>query len=181
MWVSVLLGGCGQAQNESGSPAGTLCFDYFQRCVYPQALNTPFPVDVNNDGVFESTKSCASGDCHGGSTSGGGLQLTENAATVDLATVTLEELRALGAYPMYRNFIAAKGRADLNNPRQSPLVQKPLVEVDHNGGRVFVDDQDPAVRQMLYWVSNRVPLGGNELSGFCATLFVGGVPGQCQP
>src|SRR3954466_3901599 len=87
MWVvlMLMLGGCGHAENTPGSPSGTLCFDYFQRCVYPLTLDAQLPVDTDNNGTFESVKRCADSGCHeSGGNSGGGLRLSSGAAQVPL-------------------------------------------------------------------------------------------------
>ena len=172
-----VLAGCGKVENEAGSPTGTLCFDYFQRCVYPLALDTQLPVDKDNDGNFEDLKRCSSSGCHdsAGST-GGGLRLTPGLSTINLNTTPADQVRGT---PMHTTFLSAKGRADLNNPRLSALLQEPLFEVNHGGGRVFVSDQDAAARQISYWIGNRVQAGGDEFAPFCATLFAAG--GTCQP
>lgn len=168
--------GCGDVENEPGSPTGTLCFDYFQRCVYPLALDTQLSADVDNDGVFETVKRCSDAGCHSqAGNSGGGLLLYQGAATIPVVAPA----DPANPPPMYFNFISAKGRTDLNNARQSPILQKPLVEVSHGGGRVFVTDQDAAARQLSFWISNRVPAGGDEFAPFCTTLFAAG--NTCQP
>lgn len=170
--ATLLLAGCGKTENQEGSPTGTLCFDYFQRCVYPLALDTQLAVDTNNDGVFESLKRCSDSGCHdaGGST-GGGLRLTSGAATVNPTAAD-----ALGT-AMHINFLSAKGRADLNNASESALLREPLFRDNHGGGRVFATDQNPAAQQILYWIQRRAPLGGDEFSPTCANLFDAG---QCQ-
>lgn len=165
------LVGCGQIENEPGSPAGTLCFDYFQRCVYPLALDMPLPVDTNNDGIFEPPLTCSNSNCHASTGTGGGLVLTPGSSPVIASAA-----QARGT-PMHTNFISAKGRADLTNPRGSALLQKPLFEVNHGGGRIFMSDQDAAAQQILFWISNRVPPGGDEFAPSCATLFNAGL---CQ-
>ena len=116
--LAIVLVGCGKAENEAGSPTGTLCFDYFQQCVYPLALDTQLPVDTDNNGTFESVKRCSDSGCHdsGGST-GGGLRLSASASTVPANATD-----ALGT-AMHINFVSAKGRADLNDPRLSALLQ----------------------------------------------------------
>jgi hypothetical protein len=57
-------------------------------------------------------------------------------------------------------------------------LRKPLVEVSHGGGRVFVSDQDSAARQLLFWITNPAPAGGDEFSPQCANLFAANL---CQP
>ena len=174
--LAATLVGCGEVENEQGSPTGTLCFDYFQRCVYPLALDTQLPVDVNNDGIFESVKRCSDSGCHDqAGTSGGGFRLHQGSATIPLVPLS----DPANPPPMYVNFISAKGRTDINSARQSPILQKPLVEVSHGGGRVFVTDQDTPARHLEFWISNRVPAGGDEFAPFCATLFA--VGNTCQP
>jgi hypothetical protein len=173
--LTLMLGGCGQAENTPGSPTGTLCFDYFQRCVYPLALDAQLAVDTNNDGVFESVKRCSDSGCHeSGGNSGGGLRLTTGAAQVALTPVDTARQS-----PMYVNFLSAKGRTDLVNARASTLLKKPLFEVNHGGGKVFVNDQDSAAQHISFWITNRVPAGGDEFSAQCTALFAAG--NTCQP
>jgi hypothetical protein len=174
LWLC-LAAGCGKTENEQGSPVGTLCFDYFQQCVYPIALDAQLAVDLDNNGSFESVRRCSDSGCHNSSgNSGGGLRLTPNLSPVPLTPSDQARLTQ-----MYINFLSAKGRADLTDPRQSPLLKEPLFEVNHGGGRVFVSDQDNAARQLSYWINNRVPGGGDEFAPFCATLFAAG--NTCQP
>jgi hypothetical protein len=173
--LTFLLAGCGQVENTAGSPAGTLCFDYFQRCVYPVVLDAPLPVDENNDGVFESTKRCSNSGCHESpGTSGGALQLYPN-----VAVVSVSDPDAARQSLMYINFLSAKGRTDLANERNSPLLQKPLVEVDHRGGRVFVSDQDAAAQRLLFWIQNRPAVGSDEFSTTCSNLSAAHPPPAC--
>lgn len=174
--LAVLLAACGEVQNEPGSPAGTLCFDYFQQCVYPLALDTQLPVDQDNNGTFESVKRCSDSGCHlSGGSSGGALRLSQGAATIPLTLPSDPN----NVPPMFTNFLSAKGQTDLNSGRQSALLRKPLFEVNHGGGRVFVSDNDAAARQISFWINNRVPAGGDEFASFCTTLFAAG--NTCQP
>lgn len=174
--IATIVVGCGQAPNQAGSPSGTLCYDYFQRCVYPLALDAVLAVDRDNDGVFDDTRSCSDSACHAQTgVTGGALRLTPGEAIVDLSSATVAQVRAS---PMYDNFVHAMGRTDLNNPRQSNLLRKPLLEITHGGGRVFVTDQDAAAQQILFWATNRVTGTADEFAASCANLFLPGQ--QCQ-
>jgi len=160
-----LLSACDPVENTPGSPSGTLCFDYFQRCVYPQALDIAAPI------------ACSSSGCHQEpGNSGGALRIAPRLSPVDLSTTTPDQVRAMA---IYSTFKSVTGSANLESPRQSNLLRKPLVEVVHGGGRIFTSDQDSAARQLLYWITNRAPAGGDEFSAQCASLFA---PGNlCQP
>lgn len=172
----ILLNGCDPVENSPGSPEGTLCFDYFQRCVYPLALDATLPIDRDNDGIFEAVNSCSASGCHQEpGTSGGALRIAPGQPPVDLNTLTADQVRQTA---IYTTFISVKGTANINAPRQSDLLRKPLVEVSHGGGRIFVSDQDSAARQLLFWISNPAPAGGDEFSPQCANLFAGNL---CQP
>lgn len=171
------LSGCDPVENTPGSPTGTLCFDYFQRCVYPLALDAALPIDRNNDGVFEAINTCSASGCHQEpGTSGGALRVAPGLTPVDLNTMTVDQVRAT---TLYATFKSVTGSADIDSPRQSNLLRKPLVEVSHGGGRVFASDQDSAARQLLFWITNRAPAGGDEFSAQCASLFAAG--NLCQP
>jgi hypothetical protein len=179
--VAVLAVGCGSTDpvdTSEGPPGGTLCFDYFQRCVNP-VFTTTLPLDQNNDGFFETVNTCAASGCHlNPGSAGGSLKIDPNAQVVDLSD-PLNTPDVVRATTMYGNFLSAKGASDLNTPRQSFLLKKPLVEVLHGGGRVFASENDSSAQQFLYWISNRVPQGANEFSSQCAALFAPG--NACQP
>lgn len=173
----LMLSACDPVENTPGSPSGTLCFDYFQRCVYPLVLDAALPIDRNNDGIFEAVNTCSASGCHlDPGTSGGALRIKPGLAPVDLSTMTVAQVQATD---IYVSFKSVKGSADINSPRQSNLLRKPLVEVSHGGGRIFASDQDSAARQLSFWVTNRAPAGGNEFSAQCANLFAAG--NLCQP
>jgi hypothetical protein len=70
---------------------------------------------------------------------------------------------------MYANFLSAKGSANVNDPRQSFLIKKPLVEVFHGGARIFADDTARGISEMQHWISQAVD---DEFSAQCASLFV---------
>ena len=161
----ISLNGCGPVENSPGSPEGTLCFDYFQRCVYPLALEAASPF------------ACSAAGCHKEpGNSGGALRITPGQAPVDLNILTAAEVRLTA---IHSTFLSVKGVANINSPRLSDLLRKPLVEVSHGGGRIFVSDQDSAARQLLFWVTNPAPVGGDEFSAQCANLFAAG--NLCQP
>lgn len=173
-----LLSACGPVDVTQGPPGGTLCFDYFQQCVNP-VFDATLPI-YDQNGIVIGNNTCSASGCHQNpGSAGGSLKITPSALTVMVSgAMTDADKATVRATPMYGNFLSAKGGADLNTPRQSFLLKKPLVEVLHGGGRVFVNDQDPNARQFLFWITNRVPQGGDEFHAQCATLFATG--GTCQ-
>ena len=166
-WVAPLLAvaACGQVGVEQGATGGTLCFDYYQRCVDP-VFNA---VLVNEGNVF----TCAASGCHQNPGSAGGA-FKIFPGQVPLASIA--DPAQVHQAPIYANFLSAKGAAYLGAPRESFLIRKPLVEgVLHGGGRVFANDMAPGARQFLYWITNRA---SDELSPQCAQLFDPGL--QCK-
>jgi hypothetical protein len=162
----ISLNGCDPVENSPGSPEGTLCFDY------PLGLEAASPFACSAAGCHYQP---ADPDAPPG-TSGGALRITPGQSSVDLNILTADQVRQTA---IHRTFLSVKGAANINSPRQSNLLRKPLVEVSHGGGRIFVSDQDSAARQLLFWVTNPAPVGGDEFSAQCANLFAAG--NLCQP
>jgi hypothetical protein len=161
------FGACDVVENRQGSGGGTLCFEYFQRCVNPQVMVATF-----------GALNCSNSGCHrNGESAGKSLKLFPAPAIIPLAdptNPTASELEAVYASQMYSNFVTTKGNVDFQSIRQSYLIKKPLLELSHGGGQVF-SESSTAAQQLLYWMNNTVPEGQNEFAATCASLFVGGL------
>ncbi|MCX8005166.1 MAG: hypothetical protein N2688_09445 [Burkholderiaceae bacterium] len=160
-----------EVSNPANPGGRRLSFAYFQRCIDP----------IFNAVLANNT--CAASGCHDDrSGTGGALRLVPNAATVDVTNPanTPEVIRNTD---MYRNFYSAQGMTLINAPADSRLVTKPLTRgVLHGGGRIFVDDQDPNVRRILFWINNPAPQGQDEFSPATYNLFTPADPnaGACR-
>jgi len=162
--LAALVVACGEDVQQGDAPSQTtLCFDYFQRCVYPQALNALLPVDQNLDGIYETTARCSNSGCHNASgNSGGGFRMGQDTPTISIA-LPVDQIQAS---PMYANFLAAKGFANLAQPPGSKILQEPSAQVSHGGGRIFTGTGDPNYQLLLNWI-NTQPTDGNTLSSTC--------------
>ncbi|MEO8154852.1 MAG: hypothetical protein ABI605_17440 [Rhizobacter sp.] len=135
-----------------------LSFTYYQKCINPIFLaQLPIPGTA-------STNTCSAGGCHDNVTGiGGALRLRPGAA--DVVVGAPPDVAALQASDMYKNFLSAKGQVNFNDPAESRLVAKPLVQgVLHGGGRVFLDDQDANVKLIEYWMTHPATQGQDEFS-----------------
>ncbi|MFO1227246.1 hypothetical protein [Roseateles sp.] len=169
--LAVVMSACGGGGNPLDNPATIintsadagqkLSFAYYQKCVNPILLEL---LPIAGTAV---TNTCAAGGCHDVNTgSGGALRINPRAAEVVIgATPDAESLAALRLTEMYRNFRSAQAQVVFAEPAASRLINKPLVRgVLHGGGRVFLDENDPKARTLIYWMSHPVPQGLDEFS-----------------
>jgi len=161
--LAALVVACGEDVKEGQAPSQTtLCFDYFQQCVYPQVLNAVLPVDQNLDGFYETTARCSNSGCHNAAgNSGGGFRMGQNTPTVSIA-LPVDQIQTS---PMYANFLAAKGFSNLGQPPGSKILQEPSAQVSHGGGRILTVG-DANYNLLLNWI-NTQPTDGNSLSSTC--------------
>lgn len=164
--VPAMLAACGQVDQTQGSSGKTLCFDYYQRCVNRVFDNTP-----TYGGI--SASSCSASGCHqAGVGPGGAFKINPGLAPLSLTTPAQDR-----ATQMYANFLSAKGSANLNDPRQSFIIKKPLVEVFHGGGPIFADATAIGVREFQFWISQNVD---DEFGAQCPSLFNPPASTTCQ-
>jgi hypothetical protein len=145
--------------NGGGGTGGrSLSFAYFQRCINPIFLAS-LPIIGSNPPV---TNTCAGAGCHDDANgAGGAFRVRPSAAPVSLLS-TADVIRASD---MYKNYYSAQGEVTFNSVLLSRLITKPLVRgVLHGGGQIFLNDLDPNVEKLLYWMSNPIPAGQNELT-----------------
>jgi hypothetical protein len=163
--LAALITGCGEdVKQGSANVTTTLCFDYFQQCVYPQVMNAILPVDLNLDGIYETNARCADSGCHNASgNSGGGFRMGQDTPQVNITTTPRDQILISA---MYTNFLAAKGFSNLSQPTASKILQEPLAQVSHGGGRVFTSPADANAVLLLNWI-NAQPTDGDPLSGTC--------------
>jgi hypothetical protein len=181
-----LLAGCGGAgnpldnpdlvANPTGSVSGQkLSFTYFQYCINP-ILITDLPININGN---LSTNKCASSGCHDSITGTGGAFRMVGSAPLEALSQTAETIR-LSA--MYKNFYSAQGSTVVGSAALSNLLNKPRVfRVLHAGGLIFLDETDPNVKLIEYWITHPMPKTGDEFSNSDG-MFTNGVPrlGECK-
>jgi hypothetical protein len=153
-----LVGCGGGVSNQEVVGGQKLSFNYFQKCVNP-ILRTQLPIPGTT-----LSNTCAAGGCHDTvSGIGGALRLSAGAA--DVVVGTPPDTATIHATDMYKNFLSAQGQVNFNDPTQSRLLTKPLVQgVLHGGGRVFLSDQDPNVQLIQYWMTHPAAEGQDEFS-----------------
>lgn len=163
-----LVAGCGggtplgnppDIPNSGGGTGGrSLSFAYFQRCINPIFLAS-LPIIGSSPQV---TNTCAGAGCHDDANgAGGAFRVRPAAAAVSLLS-TADVIRASD---MYKNYYSAQGEVTFNSVLLSRLITKPLVRgVLHGGGQIFANDLDPNVQKLLYWMTNPIPVGQNELT-----------------
>jgi hypothetical protein len=84
---------------------------------------------------------------------------------------------------MYKNFYSAQGQVLLTSPQQRRLLTKPLEQgVQHDGGQIFADVNDPNVRLIEYWITHPAPQGQDEFSPATYSMFTPADPnaGTCN-
>jgi hypothetical protein len=181
-----LLAGCGGAgnpldnpdsvANPTGSVSGQkLSFAYFQYCINP-ILNTDLQININGN---VSTNKCASSGCHDSVTGTGGAFRLLGSAPIEALTQTAETIRLSS---MYKNFYSAQGSTVVGSVPLSNLLNKPRVfRVLHAGGLIFLDETDPNVKFIEYWITHPMPKTGDEFSNSDG-MFTNGVPrlGECK-
>lgn len=145
------------ANPEGGVGGQKLSFVYYQRCIHPI-----FTQPIVTHGA---SNTCSASGCHGDVTGvGGAFRLVAAAAAVDLSNPA-NTAAVVRQSDMYKNFYSAQGSSLLGNPSQSLLLKKPLVQgVLHGGGVIFLNEQDPFVRRIQYWIGRPVPQGQDEFS-----------------
>ncbi|MCR5882790.1 hypothetical protein LRS03_07960 [Rhizobacter sp. J219] len=163
-----LVAGCGggtplgnppDIPNGGGGTGGRqLSFAYFQRCINPIFLAS-LPIIGSNPPV---TNTCGGAGCHDDANgAGGAFRVRPSAAPVSLLS-TADVIRASD---MYKNYYSAQGEVTFNSVPLSRLITKPLVRgVLHGGGQIFANDLDPNVQKLLYWMTNPIPVGQDELT-----------------
>lgn len=169
--LTAALTACGGGGNPLDNPATItntaaeagrkLSFAYYQKCVNPILLEL-LPIQGSS-----ATNTCAGGGCHDVNTgAGGSFRINPRATEVVLNTpLDAEAVAAIRLTEMYRNFRSAQAQVVFAEPAASRLINKPLVRgVLHGGGRVFVDENDPKARPLVYWMSHPVPQGLDEFS-----------------
>jgi hypothetical protein len=165
--------------NAPGTSQSRLSFAYYQRCVQP-IFTAALTVTVN--GVTR-TSTCVSSGCHGDTQGrGGALRIAAGAQLIDV-TQAANTPAVIRATEMYRNFASAQGVAQVRTASGSLLLVKPLqLGALHDGGTNFVNDQDPLVRRLRYWIETPVPAGQDEFSPAAYAMFTPADPnaGACN-
>lgn len=167
--LGLAMAGCGGGgsnpldnPSDVGNPAADagqkLSFAYYQKCINPIFLEL---LPIQGTSV---TNTCAAGGCHDVSTgSGGSFRINQGATEVALGSPP--DAAAIRLTDMYKNFKSAQGQVVFADPSASRLINKPLVRgVLHGGGRIFLDETDPKVRLLLYWMSHPAAQGQDEFS-----------------
>jgi hypothetical protein len=144
--------------NPSADAGQKLSFAFYQKCINPLFLEQ---LPIQGTAV---TNTCAAGGCHDVTTgSGGAFRISQQAAEVPMSATP--DAAAIRQTDMYRNFKSTQGQVVFAEPSASRLINKPLVRnVLHGGGRIFLDDSDPKVRLLLYWMSHPAPQGLDEFN-----------------
>ncbi len=161
----------------AGASGSNLSFAYFQKCVEPIFLKQ---LTITQNGVT-STNTCSGAGCHDSNTGkGGALRVIVAAPAASLPTsyaasgepANADDVTALHAADMYKNFYSAQGVTIPGSPLQSRLIEKPLLlNVLHGGGQVFAGLDDPNVKVISYWISHPMPNGQSELNSSASTMF----------
>jgi len=162
------LASCGGA-NPFGNPPDVdnqtvvggkkLSFTFFQKCINP-IFSAQLPIPGTS-----STNTCSAGGCHDATSGSGGAFRIAPGALPPVVIAAPLDVAAIHATDIYKNFVSAQGQVVFADPAQSRLVIKPLVQgVLHGGGRIFVDDQDPDVKLIQYWMSHPAAQGQDEFS-----------------
>jgi len=152
------LGNPSDIENPAADAGQKLSFAYFQKCINPIFLEL---LPIQGTSV---TNTCAAGGCHDVNTgSGGAFRINQTAAAVPLGTAP--DAAAIRLTDMYKNFKSTQGQVVFADPSASRLINKPLVRgVLHGGGRIFLDESDPNVKQLLYWMSHPAAQGQDEFT-----------------
>jgi len=186
--LALVLPGCGagdnpldnppSVQNPAGTTGQKLSFAYYQKCIQPIFLAR---LQVNQNGVI-STNTCAASGCHDNATGTGGAFRLLPATMIDVANPA-NTPAVIRASDMYKNFYSSQGEVVFGAPLQSRLLAKPLLlNVLHGGGLIFLDQNDPNVRLIRYWISRPVPQGQDEFSTAAYSMFTPADPnvGTCN-
>jgi hypothetical protein len=148
----LLLQGCNNVSDQPVQASGSsLCLSDYQRCVNPIF-----------DAVIQGRTgpvTCSAGGCHSQATgSGGAFKIFPNAQA--------------GSTQMLANFFSAESFADLNDPPNSRLLQKPTAGRaasvgGHAGGDIFPSTSDACHVAIQNWISNRVDDPNAAACGTC--------------
>lgn len=167
-------------QNPTTVTGQKLSFIYFQKCVQP--IFTAM-LQINQNGAI-STNTCAAGGCHDNTTgTGGAFRLVGSAQQVDLADASNTPDKIRTTSDMYKNFYSAQGEVVFGAPMSSRLLTKPLLlNVLHGGGLIFVNEGDPNVQKIRYWISRPMPQGQDEFGSAGNAMFTPADPatGACN-
>ena len=188
---AMMLAGCGGSgnpadnpatiQNPGGSVSGQkLSFTYFQRCINPIFKKD---LQINVNGTLSINK-CAGSGCHDSNTGkGGAFRVSEAATDVDPVVAGANTADVIRASAIYKNYYSARGSVAVGAPHDSMLIKKPLTfNVLHGGGIVFLDESDPNVKILEYWINNPVALTDDEFSPNVTNMFTPADPvnGACN-
>lgn len=190
--IAMMLAACGGSdgsnpldnpatvQNATTVTGQKLSFIYYQKCVQP--IFTAM-LQINQNGAI-STNTCAAGGCHDNTTgTGGAFRLVGSAQPVDLADAGNTPDRIRTTSDMYKNFYSAQGEVVFGAPMSSRLLTKPLLlNVLHGGGLIFVNEGDPNVQKIRYWISRPMPQGQDEFGSAGNAMFTPADPatGACN-
>jgi hypothetical protein len=67
------------------------------------------------------------------------------------------------------NFASASGSSNVGDPFNSNFIRKPLVQVFHGGGQIFVDANAPGIAVFVHWMSHGVDDGFSAVE--CDSLY----------
>jgi hypothetical protein len=150
-----LLAGCGNTVNDQPVAAScdSLCLANYQQCVNP-IFNA-----VLQGRTGQVT--CSAGGCHSAATgSGGSFKIIPNAQA--------------GSSDMMSNYFSAESLADLDDPLQSLLLEKPTAtlntQIGHSGGDIFPNTSDACFVAIETWISNRVNSPTDAACGSCVPV-----------
>lgn len=144
--------------NPSAEAGQKLSFAYYQKCINPIYLELlPIP-------GTSVTNTCAAGGCHDVNTgSGGSFRINQGATDVTIGSPP--DADAIRKTDMYKNFKSAQGQVVFADPSSSRMITKPLVRgVLHGGGRIFLDESDPKIQLLLYWMTHPAAQGQDEFT-----------------
>jgi hypothetical protein len=156
--ATLLLGACGNEVTPQpvAASGGSLCLADFTNCVDPI-----FDATLH---AQTGTVTCSAGGCHAQSTgSGGAFKIYPDAEP--------------GSSEMMSNFITAESFADLNDPPDSLLLEKPTAGENntiggHAGGNIFPNASDPCHVAIQTWISNRVSDPNAAVCGACTAPVI---------
>ena len=131
--------------NGEATLTATISGQTFSVPVVVKNLEAPAPVSFKNETQMALTKAgCNMGACHGSPSGKGGFRLSLRAydSALDIMTVRSE---------FYGR------RTNIMEPGQSLLLQKPLMEVAHGGGK-RLKKGDPAHKALEQWIAEGMRL-----------------------
>jgi hypothetical protein len=121
-------------------------------------------------GSILTKRTCNSSACHGGVKGRGGLKLSANAL---FPKDDYEWITKGGAYQVLSAEIKGERVPRINpaDPEKSPLLQKPLMQIAHGGGKKLEKDSED-YRTILNWVKSGAPYGTEGTTATLASLEV---------